>query len=381
MKTRTLAYPVLSFLMGIMVFASCQNQPAQEAKNLTLKEAFNNKFYIGVALNTDQVSGIDSVANQIIKTQFISITAENCMKSESLQPEQGHFNFKDADDFVAFGEQNNMFIVGHCLVWHSQTPKWLFIDKDGNDVSRDTLIARMKSHIQTVVGRYKGRVNGWDVVNEAIDDNGGLRNTKYLQIIGPDYIEIAYQFAHEADPEAELYYNDYALNRPGKRDDAVKLVQNLLDKGLRVDAIGMQAHYGLIYDVFSDVEKSIQAFSTLGVKVMVTELDVTVLPNPDREVIADVSRKFELEEKYNPYKEALPDSVSNQLTEYYTHLFKIYNQYSENISRVTLWGLNDQQSWRNYHPIHGRSDYPLLFDRNNQPKPAFYSIIALTEKK
>jgi endo-1,4-beta-xylanase len=364
-------------LMGLALYACNQPVNKNDSNHLSLKQAFDGKFYMGAALNTMQVNGNDPKATELIEKHYNSIVAENCMKSESLQPQQGVFNFKDADDFVAYGEKNNMHIIGHTLVWHSQTPKWLFVDAEGNDVPRDTLIARMKNHIQTVVGRYKGRVHGWDVVNEAISDSAGLRNSKFLQIIGPDYIELAFKFANEADPEAELYYNDYAMNKPNKRAEAVKLAQNLIDKGIRIDGIGMQGHYGLMYDVFDEVEQSILAYSALGLKVMVTELDVTVLPNPNREITAEISQNHELKAEYNPYENGLPDSVSIELTNYYTRLFKIYLKHSDKISRVTFWGVNDGQSWRNYWPIHGRVDYPLPFDRNYEPKPMVEQIIKL----
>jgi len=181
----------------------------------TLKEALKDKFYIGTALNTSQTPSDNPAEHALITSQFNAIVAENCMKSEKIQPKQGVFTFDDADRFVKFGEDNGMWITGHTLIWHSQAPKWLFVDAEGNDVSRDTLIARMKTHIHTLVGRYKGRVKGWDVVNEAIEDNGEYRNSKFYQIIGEDYIELAFQFAHEADPNAQLYYNDYSMASPG----------------------------------------------------------------------------------------------------------------------------------------------------------------------
>lgn len=374
--TRSIAF------IALVLIACNQTNNKKETKQDSLKQAFEGKFVIGAALNTMQVNGSDPKVTELIEKHFNSIVAENCMKSESLQPEQGVFNFKDADDFVAYGEKHHMFIVGHCLVWHSQAPNWLFVDAQGNDVSRDTLIARMKNHIQTVVGRYKGRVHGWDVVNEAISDSAGLRNSKFLQIIGPDYIELAFQFAHEADPDAELYYNDYAMNKANKRAEALKLAQNLIDKGIRIDGIGMQGHYGLMYNVFDEVEQSILAYSGLGLKVMITELDVTVLPNPNKAITAEISQNHELKAEYNPYENGLPDSVAQELTDYYTRLFTIYLKYSDKISRVTFWGVNDGQSWRNYWPIHGRVDYPLPFDRNYEPKPMVEKIIKLaTETK
>jgi len=373
---------VITFITILLAISAC-NEPATNSNvsnENSLKEAYEGKFLIGMAVNKKQFTETDSLSVKLIKKHCNSIVAENDMKSMYLQPEQGKFNFTIADKFVEFGEANDMFIVGHTLVWHSQTPKWLFIDNQGNDVSRDTLIERMRNHIHTVVGRYKGRVNGWDVVNEAIDDAGGLRNSKFLQIIGPDYIEMAFKFAHEADPEAELYYNDYSMNNANKRAEAVKIAQNLLSKHIRIDAIGMQAHYGLMYDVFEQVEQSIQAYSALGLKINITELDVTVLPVPNQQITADISTNYELKDEYNPYTEQLPDSIQQELTKYYSHLFQIFNKYNKHIARVTFWGVTDGQSWKNDWPIVGRTNYPLLFDRKFKPKPAFDAIIEISKE-
>lgn len=366
---------VLFVILAIMPFVISCTTKVQTIS--TLKEAFRGKFLIGVALNTQQVDGIDTLAQPIIKKHFNSIVAENCMKSEKIQPEQGNFTFDDADKFVQYGEANKMFIIGHCLVWHSQAPAWFFVDKEGKDVSRDTLIARMKTHIQTTVGRYKGRVNGWDVVNEAFEDDGSYRKSKFYQIIGEEYIELAFQFAHEADPNAELYYNDYSMAKPGRRDAVVGLVKNLKSKNIRIDAIGMQGHMYLDYPDFGEYEQSIIAFAGTGAKIMITELDVTVLPNPFEVASADVGLNAEYKEEMNPYKDGLPDSVNMALTNRYVSLFNLLLKYNDNVSRVTIWGINDGQSWRNYWPISGRVDYPLLFDRSYQPKPVVDKLIEL----
>lgn len=351
-----------------------------DSQKITLKEAFKDDFYIGTALNTGQIEGKDTAAIALIKQQFNSVVAENCMKSEVLQPKQGEFKFGLADKFVEFGMANSMFIVGHALVWHAQAPKWFFVDESGNDVSRDTLIERMRNHIFTVVTRYKGRVNGWDVVNEAVDDGEGLRNSKWRQIIGDDYIKLAFRFANEADPDAELYYNDYNLYKPNKRAETVKIVKNLQQKGLRVDAVGMQAHYGLVAPDLTEMETSIEAFSKLGVSVMFTEFDVTVVPFPQGELTADIKLSYKNDPEYNPYPNGLPDSIQIKLANRYADFFKIFVKHRESVSRITFWGVNDGDSWRNYWPIRGRTDYPLLFDRNNQPKPAFEAVIETSKK-
>ncbi len=360
------------------LFMKCT--PAKQ-KEVTLKDALKDKFLIGAALNANQTPSSDSAENELIISQFNAIVAENCMKSALIQPEQGVFKFEDADRFVKFGEDHNMWITGHTLIWHSQAPGWLFVDSEGKDVSRDTLIARMKTHISTLVGRYKGRVKGWDVVNEAIEDNGDYRQTKFYKIIGEDYIELAFKFAHEADPDCELYYNDYSMANPGRREGVVKMVKGLQEKGIKIDAIGMQGHLNIDVPDINEFEKSILAFSELGVKIMITEMDITVLPWPSQEVSAEISTNFELRAEYNPFPDSLSAEMSEKLTNRYTDFFKLFIKHCDKISRVTLWGVHDNQTWRNNWPVRGRKDYPLLFDRELQPKPAVAKIIeaAMTE--
>ncbi len=365
------------FILGLLIISSTilMRCTTAKQKEVTLKEALKDKFYIGTALNTSQIPSSDSAENELIISQFNAIVAENCMKSALIQPEQGVFTFEDADRFVKFGEDNNMWITGHTLIWHSQAPRWLFVDAEGNDVSRDTLIARMKTHIETLVGRYKGRVKGWDVVNEAIEDNGDYRNSKFLQIIGEDYIEMAFRFAHEADPDCELYYNDYSMSNPGRREGVIKMVKGLQEKGIRIDAIGMQGHLNIDVPDIGEFEKSIVAFSELGVKVMITEMDITVLPWPSQQVTAEISTNFELQEEYNPFPDSLSTEMSDKLNKRYADFFELFLKHSDKISRVTLWGVHDNQTWRNNWPVRGRKDYPLLFDRELQPKPAVAKII------
>jgi endo-1,4-beta-xylanase len=346
-----------------------------EAPATSLKDALSGKFYIGTALNMGHQTGKDTATIRVIKEHFNAVVAENCMKPGPIHPRNGVYNFGPADQFVDFGEKNNMFITGHCLVWHSQAPFWFFTDSLGKTVSRDVMIARLKEHISSVVGRYKGKVKGWDVVNEALDEDGTLRKTKFLEIIGEDYLKLAFQFAHEADPDAELYYNDYSLANTPKRNGAVALVKKLKEQGVRVDGIGEQCHIGLDYPEIGEFEKSIEAFAALGVKVMITEMDISVLPMPDRRVGADVSARFDYQKKLNPYSEGLPDSVSLALENRYFDFFRLFLKHRNVVSRVTLWGVNDAQSWKNNWPVRGRTDYPLLFDRKNQAKPVVQKII------
>ena len=374
MKTKTQKATIFSILTLLFVaLTGCANH------KVTLKDALKDKFLIGVAMNEAQITEADSSSVAIIKNHFNSITAENCMKSEELQPVEGEFNFKLADQFVKFGEENNMYIIGHTLVWHSQAPGWFFTDKAGKDVSREVLIERMKNHIFTVVGRYKGKVKGWDVVNEAIEDDGSWRKTKFYNIIGEDYIKLAFQFAHEADPDADLYYNDYSMAHEGRRNAVVKMVNNLKSQGVKIDGVGMQGHMDMVFPDLDEFEKSMLAFAETGVKLMITELDVTVLPRPGIDVGAEISASFEYQQKLNPYAEGLPDSVSIALNNRYNDIFKLFLKHSDILERVTLWGVYDGQSWRNDWPVKGRTDYALLFDRNFQPKPVVKTIIEEAE--
>lgn len=368
------------FVSGIL--ASCGNPEKSSEKldsteTVTLKEVFKDDFDIGVALNHNHIYGREESAIEIIKTHFNSISPENVLKMGPVHPEQDRYNFEPADKFVAFGVNNEMSIIGHALVWHSQAPDWIYVDKNGNDVSRDTLLLRMKNHIHAVAGRYKGKIHGWDVVNEALENDGSLRQTKWLEIIGEEFIEKAFEHAKEADPNAELYYNDYNLWKPAKRDGAVRLVKSLLDKGIKVDGIGMQGHYGIDYPSVEEIEASILAFSELGVKVMITELDIDLLPNPTNRQGADVEERFEAMEGYDPYKAGLPDSVDQKLSQRYADLFQLFYKHRDKISRVTLWGVADHHSWLNSWTMPGRTNYPLLFDRNYQPKNALDAIIEI----
>lgn len=347
-------------------------------ENTPLKEVFKDKFYIGVALNSKQIWGRDTAALNIVKRHFNSIVAENSMKSMFLQPIEGAFKFKDADQFVDFGEKNKMFIIGHTLIWHSQTPKWFFVDANGNEVSREVLIGRMKSHISTVVSRYKGRIKGWDVVNEAIMDDGSWRKSKFYDIIGEDFIRLAFEFAHAADPDAELYYNDFSMALEGKRNSVVKMLNKLKSQGVKVTGVGMQGHLGLDFPKVADFEKSMLAFSSTGAKVMVTELDITVLPRPGRNMGADVNQNYAYKKEINPYSEGLPNQIEKKLTQRYVDFFKLFLKHHDKISRVTVWGVTDKDSWLNNWPVFGRRDYPLLFDREYKAKSIVQLISELS---
>lgn len=351
------------------------------AQGQTLKEAAAGQFLIGAAVNTDVVWERDAPAADIVKRHFNSIVAENCMKAEKIHPEEHRYDWRDADRTVKFGQDNGMTVIGHTLIWHSQCPPWMFRDSQGKRVTREVLIDRMYHHITDVVTRYKGRVKGWDVINEALNDDGSYRKTPYLDIIGPDYFVLAFQFAHAADPDAELYYNDYSLDKPAKREGVVRLVKMLKDKGCRVDAVGMQSHCGLDYPDLTDYEQSIQAFIAAGVNVQFTELDINVLPNPKGFGGAAIEQNSAYREQIDPYRKALPKKVERQLTSRYLDLFRLYRKYADHVNRVTLWGVYDKTSWLNDWPVHGRTNYPLFFDRDCKAKPVVKEVINLLTDK
>ena len=347
----------------------------------TLKEAFQKDFLIGAALNPAQFSEANSVEAAIVKRQFNSISPENVLKWEMIHSKPGEFNFTLADRYVDFGVTNKMFIIGHTLIWHSQTPDWVFRDDKGNYVDRDTLLARMREHIFAIVGRYRGKIAGWDVVNEALNGNGTLRNSPWRKIIGDDYLAKAFEFAHEADPQAELYYNDYALENEAKRAGAVKLLKELQAQCVKITGVGLQGHYGLERPSLEDLDKTISAFEKLGLKVMITELDVNVLPSPGQLLNAEVSERYRMSAGLNPYTNGLPDAVQQQLAHRYANLFSVFLKHRASISRVTFWGVTDADSWLNNWPVPGRTEYPLLFDRAGKPKPAFYAVLKTTQGK
>lgn len=368
----------ITFLLSILLLSSFsleEQRPSNE--DLFLQSAFEGKFLFGAALNQAHIMGSDTQGLEVLRKHFNSIVAENVMKSGLVQPTEGKFNFEMSDRFVALGLEGNYHMVGHTLIWHSQVPRWFFIDKEGKDVSPAVLTQRMKDHIHTVVGRYKGKIKGWDVVNEAILDDGSWRNSKFYQILGEDFVKLAFQFAHEADPEAELYYNDYSMANPGKREGVVKMVKNLQAQGIPIHGIGMQGHIGLDYPTVNEFEKSILAFAKLGVTVMITELDLSVLPSPRRDMGADVATNVEYQQWLNPYTNGLPADVQQKFDERYTAFFGLFLKHHDKISRVTLWGIQDGDSWKNGWPVRGRTDYPLLFNRDYTPKKVVGDIITL----
>lgn len=363
MRIKNMIYSVAAAAL----LSACGGSKPSAAEETSLKEAFGDKFLVGVAINARQVTGEDSIGQALVKRHFNAIVAEDCMKSANIHPEENRYDFKKADEFVKFGEENGLAMTGHCLIWHSQCAPWLFTDGEGKQVSAEVLKQRMKEHISTVVGRYKGKLKGWDVVNEAINDDGSWRQTKFYEILGEEYVPLAFQYAHEADPDAELYYNDYGMHHPGRREGVVKLVKWLQEKGIRIDAVGLQGHMGMDYPSLEDFEKSMTDFAACGVKLMITEWEMSALPTVHQ--AANISDTVAFRKAMNPYPDALPDSVSQVWNSRMKAFFKLFMKHSDVMDRVTVWGVSDGDSWKNDFPVRGRKEYPLLFDRNHEMKP------------
>jgi len=350
--------------LGAFIAAGVVIAPLTARQGVALKDVMPKGMVIGVAINQRQSDGVDTAAVDIITKQFNQISPENLLKFQLVHPAADRFAFEAQDRYVQFGLDRKMQVVGHTLVWHQQTPAWVFQGADGTPVDRETLLARMRDHIHTVVGRYKGKIHGWDVVNEAIDEDGALRKAPWRDGIGDDYVAKAFEFAREADSNAELYYNDYNLEKPAKRAGVIRLVKDLRARGLRVDGIGNQAHWRLETPTIAEIEEALVDLHSTGLKVMYTELDINLLPNAGRGADPAVA---------NPYATGLPDEKQQQLATRYADIFGVIVKHRDSVSRVTFWGLSDADSWLN----RGRMNYPLLWDRQRQPKPAFQAVVDL----
>src|SRR5690606_32745014 len=369
MKNNKRLFIPVALIMAVLMFNG-ERAVSQENNSKTLKEVFKGDFVVGTALKNWQINKTDKVMDSLITDQFNAITAENVMKSEEIHPRWGEFHFEDADKFVEYGKQNNMYIVGHTMVWHSQLPDFVHAITDP-----DSLRQFMDMHIKAVGERYASSIDSWDVVNEALNEDGTLRESIFYKLLGEDYIVEAFKKAAVAAPKAALYYNDYNIEQPKKRAGVIRLIKKLQEAGVRIDGIGIQGHWNINDLDLKVIEESIQEYAKLGMKVAFTELDLSVLPNPWDMQGADVNQNFEGGKDMNPYPDQLPDSVGAVLADKYEQLFNLFLKYRDDVSRVTLWGVSDRMTWLNNFPIRGRTNYPLLFDRNNQPKEAFNRLI------
>jgi len=365
-------------VFGCLLFAACTNTKTATTVPSgipSLKETFKNDFAIGAALNAEQILQKEPNAKILVPQQFDAISPENIMKAEVIHPEWNKYDFELADKMVAYAKKHDMILNAHTLIWHSQLPPFMRHMKDADSVHQYFV-----GHINTVAGRYDGKVYSWDVVNEALNEDGTMRKSIFLEKLGDNYIVDAFRLAQKAAPHTKLYYNDYNIEEPKKRAGAIALIKKIQAAGVRIDGVGIQGHWRAYNIPLKDIEESIKEFSALGIEVMFTELDLSVLPNPWDANVADVNRTAVNNERMNPYANALPDSMQAKLTKGYEDLFNLFLKYSDKISRVTFWGVNDGQSWLNNWPIRGRTNYPLLFDRQFKPKPAFYAVIQTKTK-
>lgn len=346
-----------------------------------LKTVFKDDFRIGVAANPNEIRE-DGKPGPQLSHHFNAITPCNVMKWSVFNPAPGQYETKAADELVDFGSRHGILVVGHVLFWHEQTPDWVFQGDDGKQVTREVLLERMRERVRFVAKRYGKRVQAWDVVNEAIENNGRLRQSKWVRIIGEDFIEQAFRIAGEELPEeVELIYNDYTLETPAKRDAVVKMIGSLRSKGIRIDAVATQAHWSLDSPGSDQIEASIVAFANAGVKVHVSELDIDVLPRHKDMWNPKVAEQLQKDPKMNPYAGGLPDDIQGKLAKRYAEVFALFLKHHDKIDRVTMWGTNDGSSWLNQFPIQGRTNHPLLFDREGRPKPAFDAVAGLTRNK
>ena len=349
------------------------NLRASAAVSSGLAEVFKDDFHLGTAISDATLRDGDSNLLNLIAREFNTITAENAMKWEGLQPSENQFSWQLADDFVNFGQKNKMLTVGHTLIWHSQTPEYVFKNKV-SVASQETLLRRMQNHIGTVIDRYKDSIAVWDVVNEAIEQNK-WRRSKWLEIIGEEYFAKAFAFARDTDPTAHLIYNDYNMHNPDKQEFIIAQVNKCKRMGIRVDGVGMECHATLDEGPpIDEIETAIVNFAKAGLRVHISELDVDVLPSAWDYQGAEIDVNYEYSEKINPYKNALPGAVSERLAERYRELFELFIKHRDKIARVSFWGTTDDESWKNDWPVAGRTNYPLLFDRSRSPKAPYFAI-------
>ncbi len=369
-KKMTLTYRF--FILALVVFALVQcgqklavakSEPAISASEQKgLKDYYKDYFTVGVAVTPRSLQTEEAA---LVKQHFNSITAENAMKMGPIHPRETEYFWRDADSIVAFAKRHKIKVRGHTLVWHAQTPNWLFKDTKGDTVSKEVLLQRLKEHITTVVKRYKGSIYAWDVVNEAIDDNNEkyLRNTAFVRIIGEEFIAKAFQWAHEADPKAVLFYNDYNTEIPGKRDRIYRLVKGLKDAGVPIHGVGLQGHWSVNNPSREELEKSISMFSSLGLQVQVTELDVSVYAGRQGGQLMQGRR--DTTATFTP-------EMEQQQLEKYKMIFDVFRQHKKHLTGITFWNISDRYTWLD---MRGRKNYPLLFDTKLQPKKAYWEVV------
>ena len=356
---------ILIYSTALLILVGCKSRKEQTTASSIkgLKDYYQNYFPIGVAVGPQSLIGPNA---KLILKEFNSVTPENAMKMGPIHPEENRYFWRDADSIVNFAQKNGIKVRGHNLCWHEQTPSWMFKDNQGNEVSKEVLLKRLKDHITEVVTRYKGKIYAWDVVNEAIDDDNSkfLRNSLWYKICGDDFIIKAFEYAHAADPDAQLFYNDYNTERPEKRDRIYKLLKQLVDAKVPVHGVGLQGHWSLYEPTQQELRKAIEQFSSLGLKVQVTELDVSVYPWEKNQRPLMNGEKFEF----------TPEQEQKQM-QVYKNVFQIFRDYKSVITGITFWNISDQHTWLDDYPVRGRKNYPLLFDQNLKRKKVYWEVV------
>lgn len=351
---------ITALAVAIMAACAASGQTAIPS----LARLFERRFLVGAAIAPSYTLGREGL---LLKKHYNCVTTENVLKMVHVHPEEKRYDWAPADSIADFAEANDMRLRGHTLVWHKQCPEWIFREKDGRRVSRERLLQRLKEHIQTVAGRYRGRVYAWDVVNEAVSDNPAetYTRTPFYEIIGEEYIELAFRWAHEADPDALLFYNDYNETDSVKRRKIIRLVTDLKNKGVPIHGVGLQAHWSIYEPSAQVLEATLRDFTATGLKLHITELDVSVWQGGSpRKENADG-------EAYDSFTEELDRRQQAQ----YRMIFEKFGKHADAIDAVVFWSISDRHSWLNNWPVRGRKDHPLLFDRELNPKSSFWRVV------
>lgn len=364
-QLRKISFTLLVIMLGTIFICVAQKKGKSSVSDSDkgLKDYYKDYFAVGVAIAPGDVKGPEA---ELILKNFNSITAENVMKMGPIHPKENEYNWAPADAIADFAKANGLKMRGHTLCWHTQVPNWIFKDSNGNTVTKEVLLQRLKDHITEVVTRYKGTIYAWDVVNEVIDDDDSkfYRESPWYQICGEEYITKAFEYAHAADPDALLFYNDYNTESPGKRDRIFKMVKQLVDNKVPIHGVGLQGHWSIYHPTEKNLRESIEKFASLGLEVQVTELDISVYQpeNGRRERRADESDTF-------------TDEMMQKQIAQYKMVFGVLREQKDNITNVTFWNVSDKRSWLDNFPVRGRKNYPLLFDKDLKPKKAYWEVV------
>lgn len=364
----------LSGLMGLLAspLIASDNSPKE---TISLKKKFNSQTLIGVALPNNFLDTFSEQEMKLLETHFNSITPENCMKWPNMVRESSKYDFSQSDEMIRYAKDHSMSFVGHTLIFNRKNcyPKWLFENLNSKNPAH-VVWSRIESHIGTLIGRYRGSIDSWDVLNEFVEvHEPGYRETSLTKVLGPDYPIRLFKLIEQIDPKVKLTYNDFAVEQPERRKSILKFIKKLKDAGCKIDVIGSQSHLELKDSVGENLDQTIREFASLGVKCAFTELDVDVIP---RNKYWNMSTREEAI-KNNPYAEACPDEILEQQANVYRDVFQAILANSKWVDRVTLWGLTDKYSWLNNWPWK-RTNHGLLFDRKAHPKPALHKILSLS---